>query len=252
MRVSMMRILLLALILFGVAPVAANGLDHYFEQGNRAYSDGNYKQAIENYNAILAAGRESAAVYYNLGNACFRDGQLGLAIANYIRARKLDPRDDDIRTNLDFARQFAIDKIEVTEETILLDYVNNFFSSFSLREITFLAAILYVLSALLVLARYVYRWISLSTPVVVVVLSLFVISAHLVAFKLNQEVITRTGVVTALQVQVKNGPGADFNDQFTAHAGLTFTIERREDGYYLVNFENRLKGWIEARSIVEI
>ncbi len=245
-----MAVLFLWLVLPGLA--LAGGLDYTFEQGNQHYIDGEYDKAITEYEKIVAAGYQSPELYYNLGNAYFRQGQLGQAIMNYIRARRLAPRDDDIRANLQFARQYTIDKIEVTQQTILLDYINDFFDSFSLSEITWVAAILYVITVMIVLVRYVYRRFRIPTPVFVVVLGLFLVAAIFTAVKLDRDVLTRKGVVLAQQAEVRSGPGQDFSTKFTAHAGLTFNIEREESGYYWVNFENRLKGWIPKSVAAEI
>lgn len=243
----------LALILTGgVSFVQAGAFDADFEKGNTAYSTGDYAQAITAYQGILNAGYHSSELYYNLGNACFRTGQLGRAILYYTRAKQLDPRDEDVRANLAFARRFAVDKIEITEETILLEYVNRFFDVFSLNEITWLAALLYILTATAVLAHYIYRWLYLPKPIIVLLISLFVVAAVFAGVKLDRDVLTRTGVVLEQQTDVKNGPGNDFTNQFTAHAGLMFTIEREESGYYLVDFENRLKGWIIKTAVAEI
>lgn len=245
-------ILLILLVLPFTALAAPETLEHDFEQGNQFYADGRYEQAAAEYEKIVRAGYESSDLYYNLGNASFRQGKLGHAIMNYIRARRLDPRDDDIRANLEFARGFTIDKIEVTQETILLDYVNRFFDSFSLSEIAWLTALLYLLTVGAILAGLIYHWLQVPRPLIIVLFILFLLSAGFTGVKLDRDVLTRTGVVITQQVEVKNGPGEDFTSQFTAHAGLLFTIERKEAGYFLVNFENRLKGWIAASAVAEI
>jgi tetratricopeptide (TPR) repeat protein len=249
------RVLLAAITLALVFPVttyASSSLDHNFEQGNEFYKKGDYVAAIEQYENVVAAGYESAELYYNLGNAYFREGQLGLAILNYIRASELDPGDDDIRANLEFARQFAIDKIEVTEETIILDYINSFFNSFTLNGITWVAAILYFLTAAIVVVRFIYGRYRIPTPVFVTVLVFFLGAVVFTGVKLDRDVFTRKGVVLVQQADVKNGPGEDFNTKFTAHAGLVFEIEQEEAGYFWVNFENRLKGWIPKSVAAEI
>jgi tetratricopeptide (TPR) repeat protein len=248
LRSSVIAILLTVVVL----TAEASTLDHNFEEGNRLYSEGDYNRAIVEYQKILAAGYHSAGIYYNLGNAFFRDGQLGLAIVNYIRARRLDPRNDDIRANLEYARQFTIDRIEVTEEAILLDHINSFFDSFSLSEITWLSLALYILTACAVLGGFVYKWFPVPTPAFVTLTVIFVAAAIITGVKVDRDVLTRNGVVLAQQTGVKNGPGNDFNTQFTAHAGLMFKIEREESGFFLVNFENRLKGWIEHSGVGEI
>lgn len=247
-----MQTLALALWLILPCTVLAGGLDYTFKEGNQHYINGEYDKAVTEYEKIVAAGYHSASLYYNLGNAYFREGQLGQAIMNYIRARRLAPRDDDILANLQFARQYTIDKIEVTQQTILLDYINRFFDSFSLTEITWVAAILYILTALIVLIRFVYRRFRIPTPVFLTVLGLFLVAAIFTAVKVDRDVLTRQGVVLAQQAEVRSGPGQDFSTKFTAHAGLTFNIEREESGYYWVNFENRLKGWIPKSVAAEI
>ncbi|MBF0532731.1 MAG: tetratricopeptide repeat protein [Candidatus Omnitrophica bacterium] len=76
----------------------------FFAAGRAAYTQGNYAQAIQAYENILAAGRASGPVYYNLANAYFRHGQLGRAILNYQRAARLMPRDKDLKFNFKYAR----------------------------------------------------------------------------------------------------------------------------------------------------
>ena len=149
-------------------------------------------------------------------------------------------------------RQFAIDKIEISEETILLDYINRFFDSFTLNGITWIAAILYVAVCAIILLRFIYRKYRIPIPLFVLALTLFIVSTIFTGVKLDRDVFTRKGVVLAQQAEVKNGPGQDFNTKFTAHAGLVFNIEKEEAGYYWVNFENRLKGWIPKSVAAEI
>jgi tetratricopeptide (TPR) repeat protein len=232
--------------------VLSGTLDYNFKKGNEFYTNGKYVEAAREYEMVIAGGYESAELYYNLGNSYFREGQLGLAIMNYIRAQRLDPGDDDIKANLEFARQFAIDKIEISEETILLDYINGLFNSFTLNGITWLTLALYVITLAIVLIRFIYCRYHIPTPVFVLSLILFVVGAIFTGVKLDRDVLTRQGVVLVQQADVKNGPGEDFNTKFTAHAGLVFKIEQEEAGYYWVNFENRLKGWIPKSVAAEI
>src|SRR5204862_132447 len=65
---------------------------------------GPFAEAAAAYEKIVAGGRVSSALYFNLGNALFKSGRIGRAIANYRLAEQLAPRDPDIRANLRFAR----------------------------------------------------------------------------------------------------------------------------------------------------
>jgi len=81
-------------------------------EGNKAYADGLYNNAISSYTKVLDEGYESADLYYNLGNACFKTDDLASAILYYEKALKLSPNDDDIVFNLNVANSRITDKIE--------------------------------------------------------------------------------------------------------------------------------------------
>lgn len=77
--------------------------------GDEAYSSNDYKEAIARYNEALRNDGVSAALYYNLGNAYYRSDSLAQAIIAYERALKLDPTDEDARTNLEFVNTKIVD-----------------------------------------------------------------------------------------------------------------------------------------------
>ena len=77
--------------------------------GNAAYSNNKFDEAIALYEDLLKT-QESAALYYNLGNAYYKSGKLAPAILNYERAILLDPNDDDIKSNLELAKLQTVDK----------------------------------------------------------------------------------------------------------------------------------------------
>lgn len=80
-----------------------------YNQGNSHYVKGDYLSAIEVYNQALKFVINKD-LYYNLGNAYFKVGKLGKAIIQYRRARLLSPRDGAINHNLNFVRNFRVDK----------------------------------------------------------------------------------------------------------------------------------------------
>jgi len=90
-------------ISFGGA-IAGQGAD-LFAQGNQAYAEGRYDEAISLYERVIREAGYSASLLYNLANACYRKKDVGQAILNYERALYLDPGNTDIRTNLALARK---------------------------------------------------------------------------------------------------------------------------------------------------
>ncbi|MCI0743955.1 MAG: tetratricopeptide repeat protein [Verrucomicrobia subdivision 3 bacterium] len=85
--------------------VSAGDAIQKFDQANRLYEQGQFAEAAAAYQGLAASGAGTATVFYNLGNAWFKAGQLGRAVAAYRQAEKLEPRDPNIRFNLNFARK---------------------------------------------------------------------------------------------------------------------------------------------------
>lgn len=102
---------LLGLLPAGAATTASSNFGQptnpTFEQANRAFSEENYKEAIQGYETILKENGVSAPVLFNLANAQYRNGQIGEAILNLERAKVLRPRDPDIVANLNVIRNAA-------------------------------------------------------------------------------------------------------------------------------------------------
>lgn len=78
-----------------------------FEAANRAYTEGRYEQAVDDYRSVLDAGYASGALYHNLGNAYARLERVGPAVWAYEKARQLRPEDPRLRHNLEFVRHRA-------------------------------------------------------------------------------------------------------------------------------------------------
>ena len=108
--------LLLMLLPFGLQAQSLSYPDSLWNAGVQAYSDGDYAGALQDWEEVRSAGLMSRELYYNLGNAYFKDGQLAQSILWYERALRLDPSDDDVRYNLEYARSLAQDKIEEVPE----------------------------------------------------------------------------------------------------------------------------------------
>src|SRR5215467_3632580 len=75
-----------------------------FDAANKLYEQGKFNEAAAAYEQVTNSGQVSTALYFNLGNAFFKAGQIGRAIVAYYQAERLNPRDSDLRANLQFAR----------------------------------------------------------------------------------------------------------------------------------------------------
>lgn len=89
--------------------VAASPLS---QLADSAYAKEDYRQAADLYTQALEENGPSSTLYYNLGNAYYRLDKPGQAILNYERALRLNPTDEDTRTNLDFVNSRIQDRPE--------------------------------------------------------------------------------------------------------------------------------------------
>lgn len=97
-----MKRLLLILIAAGVS-VSASAFDAMYRQGQTAYDEGRYDEAIRCYENIISNGAVNVEVHYNLANSLFKAGRLPEAVWHYRTAWYGAPRDPDITANLQFA-----------------------------------------------------------------------------------------------------------------------------------------------------
>src|ERR1700746_807661 len=97
-----------ALIAFLFCALATPSLlaqgDAEFEKANQEFAQGEFKEAISGYEALIRGGQSSANVFYDLGNAYFRAGDFGRAILNYERALALERHHPEATANLQIAR----------------------------------------------------------------------------------------------------------------------------------------------------
>ena len=100
-------------------------------EADELYRNGQYPEAIEQYEAVLASGLTSPELYYNLGNAYFRDNQMGRAILNYSRALRLRPTMTDARENLKLAESKTVDHIVILPQLFIVRWYNSICTALS-------------------------------------------------------------------------------------------------------------------------
>ncbi|MBD3234519.1 MAG: tetratricopeptide repeat protein [candidate division Zixibacteria bacterium] len=252
MRENVFKILLVsvmaALILTSIA--IADKIKEEFKEGIEQYDNGNYLDATETFSGLLEKGYRYQELYYNLGCAYFKAGSLGKAILNFNRALQLNPSDEDARINLEYARQFTIDKIEKPEKPFFVKAVNSIVNLFDLNTGLLAASSLIWLTCLFIAGIIWFKWRdSIVWYVLTILLILVVVSGFISYQQIRADVHFKAGVLIAKQADVHTGPGSDFPLQFTAHEGLEFQLEELREGYWRIQLENGVKGWVRQESV---
>lgn len=216
-----------------------------FEQANKLYEQGKYTEAAAAYEAILAAGRTSAALYFNLGNAWFKAGELGRAIAHYRLAERLTPRDPDVQANLAFARQ------SVAGRPYTPGRLERWLRRFTLNEATVVLALLLWSWLGLLTGGYLWpqrlrawRTATLACGLTVGVAALWL------GLMLHVRTGSTTAVVTASSAVVHYGPLEESQSAFTARDGMELEVRDQKDGWLQVADNQARVGWIEARDVL--
>lgn len=224
-----------------------------FSAGNQSYVEGRFDQAIQRYEALVAAGVQHEDLYYNLGNAYFRSGRLGPAIHNYERALRIDPAHEDARFNMNVAREAVaervVDRLKGAESDPWWVRLATFFS-ISHLTLGFLALdVLFfgLLIALRFLSTGFVRTALVATAGFVgaaVIGSLLLLRGHI--YVLDE---VHQGVVIADQVVMREGADVRAHEKGKLHPGVLIRLRGREAGWLHVRLANGMEGWVPEDSI---
>lgn len=227
------------LLLLLVVPAWAKGDGKLFAQANQAYQEHRYARAAELYRSLTEQGVDDPAVWYNLGTSYLQLEDLGHARAALERARKLTPWDADVAHNLGVLRGKLQDP-EPEESWVVR--LAELFPQPTLAALTTVCNFGAGCLALLWLRKgnEVHAW--LATAFLVGLLFF----GGLLAVRANQAPLA---AVVPETVQVKNGPGREFTDSVTLHAGSTVSVLVQQGDWVEVLALGHVKGWLRAEDL---
>ena len=222
---------------------------------NEAYIAGDFARAEELYSRIVAVGKLSSKLYFNLANALFKQDKLGEAILYYHRALRLDPGDEDIRHNLSIAESRTKDRIERVPEFFLKTWLREVRMLLSCRSWTLASlvalAIALALGLLFVLAqRLPLRKVGFYGMLVAALL--FFATTWFAAVERRVILDREQAVVMTSTASVKSSPDRSASDLFVLHEGTTLRVVGTLDDWSEVVIADGKKGWLESARIEQI
>lgn len=228
-------------------------LSTLFADANQLYSDGNYAEAAQAYEQIIAEQPNSEA-YYNLGNAYFKQDELAQAILAYERCLRLDPRNKDAKYNLAFAHSRIIDNVEDNQ----MFFIKNWLQSIrnTMRETTWMIlsiiSFLIVLIGALLFALSKEQWLR-KTAFYSALVALFIsICACANAGSLHSRDNNRAeAIITQGIVNVKASPDRSGTELFTLHEGTKVIIHETLGEWCNIHVGNNV-GWMKLSSLERI
>lgn len=216
-----------------------------FADANAQYAEGNYAEAIVQYEHILTE-QQAPEVYYNLGNAYFKQGELAQSILAYERALRLKPSYKDAKHNLQFAQSRIIDNIEDTHSFFLSNWIKAVRDALSQRVWTVLSISLFIL-ALVGFFFFAFSqtiWLRKTAFYLSIVALVISVVACANAGSLYQRDTQRSeAIITQGVVNAKSSPDRSGNDLFTLHEGTKVEIHEVIGDWCCVHVGNNI-GWM--------
>ncbi len=231
---------------------AQTGAAAMWDEGNEAYNNREYARAISLYEAVLAEGKHSARLYYNLGNACFKADDLAHAILYYKRALLLSPSDEDTRYNLSLAEAQTKDRIAVVPEFFLKGWMRGVRDALGCTAWSALSICMFAAALALLLTFLLGR----SLPVRkagfygTVAATLLFVATTAFAVSSRERILSHDeAVVMASAVAIKSSPDGSATELFVLHAGTSVRVIGEVDEWREIVIADGKRGWVESKNI---
>jgi len=232
--------------LAGITMDHAN-VDSMYHIANSLYQQGQYEPALEQYNAIILSGKESADLYYNMGNAAYRSNSIGHAILYYEKALKLEPAHEDAIHNLDFVSRYRLDTFEEVPVLFLGAWINGFVQLFPEQSWSILALIFFIIILIGLLVFLFSRRMALKKSGFfsgLVAMVVFVIALSSAISRHRDIVNPDTGIILAPSVVVRSSPSASGTELFILHEGTKIKVNEEVSGWQNIKLIDGREGWI--------
>lgn len=235
----------------GQARAQENG-DVWFEQANAAYNVGNYDSAMVLYEKIIATDVESVPLYFNMGNTYYKMREYPMAIYYYEKALKLDPSNDEVKTNLAIANRAIVDKIEPVPVPFYVNGWNRMKTVLSGDQWAWCSVVFFALLLLSILLFLRSRRIGMRKLGFFAGIIFIITFGLSVVFALQLKQASQKqdqAIIMSPTVTVKSSPSESSVDLFVLHEGTKVSILEREEGWNKIKIANGSVGWLTDDSM---
>lgn len=223
-----------------------------FEKANNLYNSEKYSEAIGVYDQILNTQQHSIDLYFNKANAHYKLNQIAESIYNYEKALQLNPSNEDVLTNLAFANNMRIDKIDVIPSTGFSKLFSAFVNMVSFDTWAVFGVVFMMLFVGCFVLYSITRYTSKKRIYFIVALSGLLLSVLSITFAYQQESnmkTTRYAIVFSKESKVKTEPKLNSEEAFVLHEGTKVKVLESFDGWVKIKLSNGSVGWLIERDI---
>lgn len=222
-----------------------------FGQANQLYQEEKFGDALKVYQQIEELGLSSSDFHYNIGNAYYKNQELGHAIFHYEKGLRLSPKNQDLKTNLDFARQEIEFKADTYPLIFYKKWLKNIIDTFG-SKIWFALAIILSWLTLWIAYKFLFdkkRSLFFSGFAALLCSLIFLIFA---LTKYNWENRNDLAIILSEIEQIKTAPSADSQTQFKLSAGNKVDIVEVFDDWAKIELDDGKEGWIKMAALRRI
>ncbi len=250
-RFGIAVILISFCLLNGIAFASPQPLQDLANEADNAYKDGKYDQAVNLYSSIISSGYSSGQLFYNLGNSYFKSGRLGPSILMYERALRLMPHNNDVRHNLEFARERTVDRIDPPPRLFIWTWVDTLRDWLPPSTITISALVISIMLALTIALVINMRgsplWPALRATTWVFA-ALFVVNLSLVGLRVHADKTDSSAIIMEDKIEVRSAPDRTSKEVFALHEGTKVAVVQSLDVWVEIRLADGRQGWVPISS----
>lgn len=240
---------------FGLSLMSFGQNDSIFTKANDAYADANYQEAKRLYLNIIKDGEESSELYYNLGNTFYKLENFPQSIYYFEKALKLNPEDEDIQNNLNFAERMRLDQFQQAPENDVEKGIESLVTLFSIDAWSYLGISFLVIGGLLfgifLLNRKPFiKRVSLGICILFIALS--VSSFALAQTQLNSIKASVYAIIFEKEKALLEEPNPKSSVLLDLHEGTKIKILDQFRSYYQIELPDGTIGWLTTENVKEI
>lgn len=225
--------------------LGATAFEQNFDTATKAYQDEDFVASVRSLEQLIGQGIEDVEVFYNLGNAYYRMNMLGPAIANFERARLVDPRMKDAEENLFRAVNRTERGLSRPEASGWMSTLLSWDGALSPRMSYGLACVAWVLFWSLLGIRHARSWPYLRTVAAV----LIVAAVGFGASAWRKAAPSGIAVAMVTPVPVRYGAREQETVHFELYEGDRVLVDRQENEWVHVHAADGEDGWVKRASL---